>query len=102
MFKEEEFCDRSAKRSWDSIKDSSTEVKAQYGCDCLTGAMNAYFLDPELNTHWYIYFLMVLSMINEASTFFYIYNFKGLQAHPMKLFMWMSFGTFSYFWLIFW
>ena len=78
MDRDKKFCDIAAKVSWDSIKDSSIEVKEQYGCDCLAGIMNAYFLDPDLNTHWYIYFLMVFSMICEATTFYFIYNFKGM------------------------
>ena len=44
---------------------------------------------------------MAASILFDGIAFYYIYNFKGLQAHPMKLFMWMSFFTFSYFWLLF-
>jgi len=45
---------------------------------------------------------MGVSMLFDGIAFYYIYKYKGLQAHPMKLFMWMSLSTFSYFWLLFW
>ena len=53
------------------------------------------------NPYNYILPLMAASILFDGIAFYYIYNFKGLQAHPMKLFMWMSFFTFSYFWLLF-
>ena len=50
---------------------------------------------------WYFLLPMGLSMLFDGIAFYYIYNYKGLQAHPMKLFMWMSFYTFAYFWILF-
>ena len=103
MQKDSKFCDNATGTNWDSIKDSpDIEVKEKYGCECLANLMNTYFLDPDLSSDWYVYVLIVLTMLFELVTFYYIYNYKGLQAHPMKLFMWISFGTFSYFWLILW
>lgn len=45
---------------------------------------------------------MALSLIFDGTAFFYIKRFKGLQAHPMKIFMWISFANFSFLWPNLW
>lgn len=44
---------------------------------------------------------MGLSMLFDGLAVFYTVKYKGLQAHPMKLFMMISFFTFNYFWTLF-
>ena len=41
---------------------------------------------------------MACSVIFDGISFFYIARFKGLQAHPMKLFMWISLANFCFIW----
>ena len=45
---------------------------------------------------------MALSLIFDGTAFFYIKRFKGLQAHPMKIFMWISMANFSFLWPNLW
>ena len=69
-------------------------------CKVSRDFIGVVFETKNLSNRWHIYPLMVASILFDGIAFYYIYKFKGLQAHPMKLFMWMSFFTFSYFWLL--
>jgi hypothetical protein len=68
----------------------------------MRNSLGSYFVDRDLGEGPYVFVLMGLSLLFDGIFFFYIYNYKGLQAHPMRLFMYMSFATFCYFWVIFW
>ena len=41
---------------------------------------------------------MGISLLFDGVVLFYIYMFKGLQAHPMKIFMWLSISNFCFMW----
>ena len=103
MEKDSAFCDEAAMYKWDSVKDASDiQVKVKYGCDCITHTMETYFMDPGLRSNWFVYALMIASMLFDVVSFLYIYSSKGLQAHPMKFFMWISFANYSFFWILLW
>ena len=57
-----------------------------------------YFLDDNLTDQGYIYICIVITLLLEGLTFAYIHNFKGLQAHPMKMYMWINLATFCFMW----
>ena len=89
--------------AWQFIKNTAdAQLRVEKTCGCMRESIGLYFADHNLGDTWYVYVLMGLSLLFDGIAFFYIRNYKGLQAHPMKLFMWMSCATFCYFWVLFW
>ena len=41
---------------------------------------------------------MAASLVFDGIAFFYTLMFRGLQAHPMKIFMMISFANFNFMW----
>lgn len=57
-----------------------------------------YYLDDDLYDKTFIYYIMVVSLVFEGLTVFYISNIKGLQVHPMKIYMLISIANFCFMW----
>ena len=74
------------------------EDKIDRVCDCARNSLSIYFVSSNIGNKYYVFILMFISMVFDAGNFFTIAFFKGLQAHPMMLFMWISFASFSLMW----
>lgn len=68
-------------------------------CDCVRHNLNIYYASNTLSFDAYVYVLMGLSILFDGVSVVYIYKFKGLHAHPMRMFMWLSIASFSFIWL---
>jgi hypothetical protein len=93
--------DLSNATSANSFQDQEPEDLRHYYCYILNDSIGLLIPTSNEAKIWYFLLPMGLSMFFDGIAFYYIYNYKGLQAHPMKLFMWMSFFTFAYFWIQF-
>ena len=76
----------------------AVEEKIEDVCSCARNSLSIYFASSNIGNNYYVFILMCLSMVFDAANFFTIVSFKGLQAHPMMLFMWISFASFSLMW----
>ena len=67
-------------------------------CQCVKESLSIYYATSTLSSYQYVYILMCLSLLFDGFTLVYIYKFTGLQAHPMKIFMWISISSFCFLW----
>ena len=84
--------------SSESFTDLTDEQKLEMTCNGASRYLSLYFLDDNLSDQGYIYICIVITLLLEGLSFAYIYNFKGLQAHPMKMYMWINMATFCFMW----
>ena len=74
------------------------EEKMDRLCYCVRNQLSVNYADNDLASKNFVFYLISLSLLCDATSFFYISMFKGLQSHPMKIFMWLSFANFCTFW----
>ena len=76
----------------------SRDEKIDYTCNCFEKSLSVYYLDHDLADRSFIYYIMVTSLVFEGLTVLYISNIKGLQVHPMKIYMMISVADFCFIW----
>ena len=67
-------------------------------CECVNNTLSLYYASNTLSDSKLVYILMSLSLIFDGVAYFYIKSFSGLQAHPMKIFGWISLSNFCFMW----